>query len=118
MPGMPILTMDFVPVSEPKTAKNRIHWDVTVPDVAPLVEARATLLRAGRRHPPARAGRPGGKRVLCVHRVTTATGLRRAPGRLLALALLPQIPAGPLSRQHAQRPRSTSRSWGTGLVVM
>ncbi len=24
----PILTLDFVPVPEPKTVKNRIHWDV------------------------------------------------------------------------------------------
>ncbi len=45
VPGMPILTMDFVPVPEPKTAKNRVHWDVWVPDVAPLVEAGATVLR-------------------------------------------------------------------------
>jgi hypothetical protein len=45
VPGMPILTMDFVPVPEPKTVKNRIHWDVMVPDVSPLVEAGATLLR-------------------------------------------------------------------------
>ena len=44
VPGMPILTMDFVPVPEPKTVKNRIHWDVTVPGVAPLVEAGATVL--------------------------------------------------------------------------
>jgi hypothetical protein len=45
VPGMPIATMDFAPVPEPKTVKNRIHWDVTVPAVAPLVEAGATLLR-------------------------------------------------------------------------
>ena len=45
VPGMPILTMDFVPVPEPKTVKNRIHWDVSVPDMAPLVEAGATVLR-------------------------------------------------------------------------
>jgi hypothetical protein len=45
VPGMPILTMDFVPVPEPKTVKNRIHWDVTVPGVAPLVRAGATVLR-------------------------------------------------------------------------
>jgi len=25
--------------------KNRIHWDVTVPGVAPLVQAGATVLR-------------------------------------------------------------------------
>jgi hypothetical protein len=45
VPGMPILTMDFVPVSEPKAVKNRIHWDVTVPVVDALVEAGATVLR-------------------------------------------------------------------------
>ena len=32
IPGMPPRSMDFVPVPEPKTVKNRIHWDVTVPD--------------------------------------------------------------------------------------
>jgi hypothetical protein len=48
VPGMPIQTMDFVPVPEPKTVKNRVHWDVTVPSagsVADLVAAGATLLR-------------------------------------------------------------------------
>ena len=45
VPGMLILTMDFVPVPEPKTVKNRIHWDVSVPSVAPLVQAGATVLR-------------------------------------------------------------------------
>jgi predicted enzyme related to lactoylglutathione lyase len=45
VPGMPILTMDFVPVSEPKTVKNRIHWDVVVPAVQPLVDHGATVLR-------------------------------------------------------------------------
>jgi hypothetical protein len=43
--GMPIRTMGFVPVPEPKTVKNRIHWDVSVPGVAPLVQAGATVLR-------------------------------------------------------------------------
>jgi hypothetical protein len=45
VPGMPIDAMDFADVPEPKTVKNRIHWDVTVPDVAPLVAAGATVLR-------------------------------------------------------------------------
>jgi Glyoxalase-like domain len=45
IPGMPILTMDFDQVPEPKTVKNRIHWDVTVPAVAPLVQAGAVVLR-------------------------------------------------------------------------
>lgn len=44
--GMPILTMDFNKVPEPKTVKNRIHWDVTVADLQPLLDAGATLLRA------------------------------------------------------------------------
>jgi hypothetical protein len=45
VPGMPILTMDFASVPEPKTVKNRIHWDVTVTDVMPLIDAGAALLR-------------------------------------------------------------------------
>jgi hypothetical protein len=45
VPGMPIATMDFCPVPEPRLAKNRVHWDVTVADVAPLVAAGATVLR-------------------------------------------------------------------------
>ncbi len=43
--GLPGVTMDFDPVPEPKTVKNRIHWDVTVPDVAPLAAAGAVVLR-------------------------------------------------------------------------
>jgi hypothetical protein len=39
-------TMDFNVVPEPKTVKNRVHWDVTVADVADLLAAGATLLRA------------------------------------------------------------------------
>lgn len=45
VPGMAIDTMDFVPVPEPKTVKNRIHWDVGVTGVRPLIEAGATVLR-------------------------------------------------------------------------
>lgn len=44
VPGMPIASMDFVPVPEPKTVKNRVHWDV-YGDVDQLQEAGATLLR-------------------------------------------------------------------------
>jgi Glyoxalase-like domain len=45
VPGMPILTMDFNEVPEPKTVKNRIHWDVDADAVEPLIEAGATVLR-------------------------------------------------------------------------
>jgi hypothetical protein len=45
VPGMPILTMDFVPVPEPKQVKNRIHVDVEAASTAPLFAAGATLLR-------------------------------------------------------------------------
>lgn len=45
VPGMPIDTMDFVPVPEPKAGKNRIHWDVATQDVAPLLEAGARVVR-------------------------------------------------------------------------
>jgi hypothetical protein len=44
VPGMPIATMDFDSVPEPKTAKNRIHWDITVPALQPLIDAGATVL--------------------------------------------------------------------------
>jgi hypothetical protein len=44
VPGMPIQTMDFTPVPEPKTVKNRIHWDVTAPDLDALIRHGATML--------------------------------------------------------------------------
>jgi predicted enzyme related to lactoylglutathione lyase len=44
VPGMPITSMDFVPVPEPKTVKNRVHWDVHG-DVARLEAAGARVLR-------------------------------------------------------------------------
>lgn len=43
--GMPAGSMDFVPVPEPKTVKNRVHWDVTLPALGPLLDAGARLLR-------------------------------------------------------------------------
>jgi hypothetical protein len=46
VPGMPYDGIVFGPVPEPKTVKNRIHLDVTTPDVQELLEAGATLLRA------------------------------------------------------------------------
>jgi Glyoxalase-like domain len=45
VPGMPIRTMDFNQVPEPKTVKNRIHWDVEAAAVEPLIEIGATVLR-------------------------------------------------------------------------
>jgi predicted enzyme related to lactoylglutathione lyase len=45
VPGLPISTMDFVPVPEPKSVKNRIHWDV-YGTVDTLRDKGATLLRA------------------------------------------------------------------------
>jgi hypothetical protein len=46
VPGAPFESLDFVPVSEPKTVKNRIHIDVTTPDVQLLLDAGAQVLRA------------------------------------------------------------------------
>jgi hypothetical protein len=40
----------FVPVPEPKTGKNRIHWDLSCPDVAALVEHGARILREPDEH--------------------------------------------------------------------
>jgi hypothetical protein len=46
VPEAPFQSVDFVPVPEPKTVKNRIHIDVTTPDVQLLVDAGARLLRS------------------------------------------------------------------------
>ena len=35
----------FAPVPEPKTVKNRIHWDVETTDVQALLDRGATVLR-------------------------------------------------------------------------
>ncbi len=45
IPGAPFEGMSFVPVPEPKTVKNRIHWDVKVASPDDLVNAGARLLR-------------------------------------------------------------------------
>jgi hypothetical protein len=44
VPGCPIEYLVFVPVPEPKAVKNRIHWDLTVPDQSALLIKGATLL--------------------------------------------------------------------------
>ena len=46
IPGAPFESLVFMDVPEPKTVKNRIHWDLTVPDLGALVDAGATVLRA------------------------------------------------------------------------
>jgi hypothetical protein len=43
---MPEMTFDFVPVPEPKTQPNRIHWDLAADSIDPLLEVGATVLRA------------------------------------------------------------------------
>ncbi len=45
IPGAPFECLVFGRVPEPKTVKNRIHVDVTTPDVAALVARGATVLR-------------------------------------------------------------------------
>jgi hypothetical protein len=45
VPGLPFAYWVFVPVPEPKTVKNRVHWDVTAPALQPVLDAGATLLR-------------------------------------------------------------------------
>ncbi|MEU4394907.1 VOC family protein [Kribbella sp. NPDC023855] len=45
VPGLPFQYWVFVPVPEPKTVKNRIHWDVTADDLDSVLAAGATLLR-------------------------------------------------------------------------
>ncbi len=43
VPGMPFESIVFTPVPEPKTVKNRIHWDL-YGDVDDLVARGATVL--------------------------------------------------------------------------
>lgn len=45
IPGAPFESLDFVPVPEQKTVKNRIHWDVDTGDLDALVATGATVLR-------------------------------------------------------------------------
>jgi hypothetical protein len=45
VPGTPFESFDFVPVPEPKSVKNRVHWDVDTDDLDALVAAGATVLR-------------------------------------------------------------------------
>jgi hypothetical protein len=47
VPGMPFENLVFVPVPEPKTVKNRIHWDLRG-EVAEFQEAGARVLWEGR----------------------------------------------------------------------
>lgn len=46
IPGAPFDYLVFVPVPEPKTVKNRVHWDVEVPDVRLLTDHGAQVLRS------------------------------------------------------------------------
>jgi Glyoxalase-like domain len=43
--GLPFEVWKFVPVPEPKTVKNRVHWDVVAPDIDAFVARGATLQR-------------------------------------------------------------------------
>jgi hypothetical protein len=43
--GLPFDVWKFVPVAEPKTVKNRLHWDVVTADVDGLVGRGAKMLR-------------------------------------------------------------------------
>jgi hypothetical protein len=45
IPGLPNMTTDFVAVPEPKTVKNRIHWEVDTDDLAAVLDAGATVLQ-------------------------------------------------------------------------
>ena len=45
IPGAPFTRLTFVNVPEPKTVKNRIHWDIEAEDPQDLVRRGARLLR-------------------------------------------------------------------------
>ena len=44
VPGCPFDSIDFAPVPEPKTVKNRIHWDITSDDLDGILARGATVL--------------------------------------------------------------------------
>jgi hypothetical protein len=46
VPGLPFESIVFNDVPEPKTTKNRIHWDVDTDDVQLLLDHGATVVRA------------------------------------------------------------------------
>lgn len=46
IPAAPFDSLDFIPVPEPKTVKNRVHLDVLTGDLDALVDAGASVLRA------------------------------------------------------------------------
>ena len=46
IPGAPFDYLVFVPVAEPKTVKNRIHWDVETTDLDLLTAYGARVVRA------------------------------------------------------------------------
>jgi len=45
VPGSPFSYWVYNPVPEPKTVKNRVHWDVSADELQPVLDAGATLLR-------------------------------------------------------------------------
>jgi Glyoxalase-like domain len=45
VPGSPFMYWVFDVVPEPKTVKNRIHWDVSAEELQPVVDLGATVLR-------------------------------------------------------------------------
>ena len=70
VPGMPFESIVFTPVPEPKTVKNRIHWDL-YGDADDLVARGATVLAE---LPGSKVlDRPGGQRVLRLPGVAART---------------------------------------------
>ena len=116
--GMPILAMDFVECPSRRPPRT------TFTGMSRFPPWRRSS-RPGSRCCGSRAGRSAGtcwptrrKRVLRIHRVTTAAGaLGPSPGRLSALTLLPRIPARAAVRLQVQRPRTTWSYWGTGPAI-
>ena len=78
--GLPFEVWKFVPVPEPKTVKNRMHWDVVCPDVDALVARGATVLRVARRRDRLARARP-------TPRATSSARSRRRGRRMTALDL-------------------------------
>ncbi len=45
LPELPEMTFDFVPSMEQKATTNRVHWDLEVDSIDPLLDRGATVLR-------------------------------------------------------------------------
>jgi len=114
VPEAPFESLVFVPVPEPKTVKNRIHIDLTTPDVQLLVDAGAgCCVRRTRRSPGASSPTPTAtssapsstdRPMTCTTRPAPACGtVSRCRCRAVAVERGPSDSASSSRRQRTDR---------------